>query len=72
MNVKDLIGEAESLPVEEPALIVDLLLRSLNPSESEINRKWAIFAKDRLEQIRSGSAESIPGEEAVAKVFASP
>ena len=69
MNLKDRIGEAESLPVEERALIVDSLLRSLNPPESEIDRKWAIVAKDRLEQIRSGSAESIPGEEVFAKIW---
>ena len=69
MNLRDFIGHAEPLPVEERAPIVDSLLRSLNPPESEIDRKWAIAAKDRLEQIRSGSAETIPGEGVFAKIW---
>lgn len=63
MNIKDLIAEAESLPVEERARVVDSLLRSLNPPETEIDRKWAAIAQQRLDEVRSGVVESIPGEE---------
>ena len=69
MNTKKLIDEAVSLPVEERALIVDSLLRSLNPSESEIDKKWAAIAKRRLAELRSGSVKTVPGEEVFEKIW---
>ena len=69
MNTKQLIDEAISLPVEERALVVDSLLRSLNPPESEIDKKWADEAKRRLAELRSGTVEAIPGEDVFEKVW---
>ena len=69
MNTKKLIDEAVSLPVEERALIVDSLLRSLNPPESEIDKKWIAIAKRRLAEIRSGTVKTIPGEEVFEKIW---
>lgn len=69
MNTKQLIDEAVSLPVEERALVVDSLLRSLNQPESEIDKKWAKEAKRRLNELRSGQVEAIPGEEVFRKVW---
>jgi len=69
MKIKGLIEEAESLPVDERAMVVDSLLRSLNPPESEIDKKWAAVARRRLEEIRSGSVEAIPGEEVFGKIW---
>jgi putative addiction module component (TIGR02574 family) len=69
MKVKDLINEAESLPVEERAMVVDSLLRSLNPPESEIDKKWAAVTQRRLEEIRSGAVEAIPGEQVFEKIW---
>ena len=45
MNADYLINEAVSLPVEARALMVDLLLRSLNQPESEVDKKWAGVVK---------------------------
>ena len=53
-NAAKIIHEAESLPVEERTLVVDSLLRSLNPPDPEIDRKWAAVAKRRLAELRSG------------------
>lgn len=69
MNIKDLIYEAEALPVEERALVVDSLLRSLNPPESKIDKKWAAVAANRLKEVRSGAVESVPGEEVFARIW---
>jgi hypothetical protein len=49
-------------------LVVDSLLRTLNPPNPEIDRKWAAVAKRRLEELRSGQVKPIPGEEVFAKI----
>ena len=69
MNTKELIDEAVSLPVEERALVIDSLLRSLNQPESEIDKKWAAVAKRRLAELRSGSIEAIPGQDVFDKIW---
>lgn len=69
INTKNLIDEAVSLPVEERALVVDSLLRSLNQPESEIDRNWATVAKRRLAEMRSGLVEAVPGEEVFDRIW---
>ncbi|MFA9462515.1 addiction module protein [Thiohalorhabdus methylotrophus] len=59
MKIEEILEEAASLPVEERAQVVDSLLRSLNPPEAEIDRKWAEEARRRLEEVRSGAAEGV-------------
>ena len=67
-STAEIIREAESLPVEERTVVVDSLLRSLNPPDPEIDRKWAAVAKRRLEELRSGRVMPVPGEEVFAKI----
>ena len=67
--MKELIIEATSLPVEERAIIVDSLLRSLNPLSEDIVRKWTIVAKRRLEELRSGKVKTIPGDEVFVRIW---
>ncbi|MGQ3685501.1 MAG: addiction module protein [Candidatus Loosdrechtia sp.] len=69
MNIKDLINEAASLPVEERAMVVDSLLRSLNPPESEIDKKWAAVARRRLEEIRYGNVTAVLGEQVFENIW---
>jgi hypothetical protein len=69
VKIKDLIDEAESLPVEERALVVYSLLRSLNPPESKIDEKWASVAIKRVKEVRSGAVETIPGEDVFARIW---
>lgn len=69
MNTKELIDEAISLLVEERALVVDSLLRSLNQPESEIDNKWAAVAQRRLAEMRSGTIQGMPGAEVFEKIW---
>lgn len=39
-GMKEIIQEAASLPVEETAIVIDSLLRTLNPPDTEIEREW--------------------------------
>jgi Putative addiction module component len=69
MTTEKLIEEALSLPVEQRALVVDSLLRSLNKSEISIDTQWAEVARKRLEELRSGTVKPIPGDEVFAKAL---
>jgi hypothetical protein len=42
--------------------IVENLLSSLNPPEPGVDAAWASVARRRLDELRSGSVESVPGE----------
>ena len=67
-STKQIIKEAESLPVEERAVIIDRLLRSLNTPSNEIDLIWIDTAKHRLSELRSSKVKSIPGDQVFAKV----
>ena len=67
-TTQEIIQEAQSLPVEERALIVDSLLRSLNPPDPAIDREWAAVAKRRLAELRAGRSKPVPGEQVFAAI----
>jgi putative addiction module component (TIGR02574 family) len=67
-NIAEIIREAESLPVEERTLVVESLLRSLNTPDPEIDKRWAVVATRRLQELRSGRVKAVPGEEVFARI----
>ena len=64
----ELINEAQSLPVELRAKLVDELLKSLNPSQAEIDELSAVEAEKRAAEIEAGKVKTIPGEEVFEKL----
>lgn len=67
-GMKEIIQEASSLPVEERTIVIDSLLRTLNPLDSEIEKEWVKVAKRRLDELRSGRVRAIPGDEVFANI----
>jgi putative addiction module component (TIGR02574 family) len=67
--MKDLIAEAISLPVEERAILADTILKSLNPPDPDMDRRWADVAKRRLAELRSGQVAAVPGDEVFTRIW---
>lgn len=65
---EDIIKEASDLPVEDRALVVDGLLRTLNTPEAAIDSAWKKVAQRRLEEIRSGRVKLIPGDKVFERI----
>lgn len=69
MTVEEIAKEALALPSDARARLADRLAESLDPTEdSYVRRLWAAEALRRRDDVRSGQVESIPGDEALARV----
>ena len=50
-------------------MVVDSLLKSLNPPETDIDKKWASVAKRCLAELRTGKVKAVPGDEVFQKIW---
>jgi putative addiction module component (TIGR02574 family) len=66
-NTARLIDEVSVLPIEERIVVVDSLLRTLNPIDTEIEAAWVAVAERRLDDLLSGRVQPIPAEEIFEK-----
>lgn len=67
-GIKEIIEEAESLPIEERVIVIDSLLKTLNPPIPEIDLEWSNVAKRRLAEFRSGDVKAVPGKDVFARI----
>ena len=67
MSIEQLTQEALSLPKDLRLQLVEKLLDSLEVDES-IQSEWLAEAEKRLNEIRNGLVQPIPGEEALSQV----
>lgn len=67
-GMKEIIEEAKSLPVEERAIVIDSLLRTLNPPDVENEKEWIAVSRRRLAELRSGSIVPVPGNDVINKI----
>ena len=68
MSTKELINEIACLPVEERARVLDSILRTLNPPDKNIDRKWIEVAKRRLADVKAGRVKLIAGNQVFNKL----
>ena len=62
----------QALSTQERGLVIDRLIESLHdqPAEEGVEEAWADEIKGRVEDIRSGKVETIPGEEVLRRLAA--
>jgi hypothetical protein len=68
MKTSERIAEAVAPPVAERARVADTPLSSLNPPGSAVDAVWVIEARCRLDDLRQGRVEAIPGETVFERV----
>ncbi|BAY94138.1 MULTISPECIES: addiction module protein [unclassified Tolypothrix] len=68
-SIEQLTEELLALPSASRALLADKLVESLEfDTDPSIQAAWATEAIKRRDQVRNGSVQTIPGEEALAQV----
>ena len=68
MTRRAIASEALSLPVEERAQLVEVLLRSLNAPDPDLDRQWIEVSRHRLAELRAGAVQAVPADAVFAKV----
>ncbi len=67
-SIEQLTEEIMSMPNASSALLADKLVESLEfDTDPTIQAVWIDEAKRRKDEVRSGSVQTIPGEEALAQ-----
>ena len=64
-QVSEVLEKALTLSTQERGLLIDRLMESLDegPAEEGVEGAWADEIKRRVDDIRSGKVELIPGEQ---------
>ena len=69
MSIDQLTQEALSLPNDLRFQLVEALLASFEDDiDTDIQSEWLLEAQKRRDEIRTGSVQPIPGEDALAQV----
>jgi putative addiction module component (TIGR02574 family) len=69
LTLEQIAEEALALPNEARALLADRLVESLDrPEDDDLKGLWASEALRRLNDVRSGFVQTIPGDEALQQV----
>jgi len=64
----ELMSMVESLPIEIKTKLIEKILRSLHPTQKEIDELWAHEVEKRLNDIRTGKAKPIPADDVFGEI----
>ena len=69
-EVSKVLEKALTLSTSERGLLIDELIASLDdgPAEEGVEESWAAEIKQRVDDMRSGKAKMIPGEEVLREL----
>lgn len=67
-STADLVSIADSLPIDLKIELIDKLLESISPSQSEMDELWKVEVERRIDEVESGKVKTIPGDEVFAKI----
>ena len=69
LTVEQLAQQAMELPPAARADLAERLMESIDfSSDKELQQLWSAEANRRLEELRSGRVQPIPGEDVIAEV----
>jgi putative addiction module component (TIGR02574 family) len=68
----EVLDKALALSVKERGLLIDRLVESLDdgPAEEGVEEAWADEIKRRVDDVRLGRVQTIPGEEVISRLKA--
>jgi len=69
-QVSELLEKALTLSTQDRGLLIDRLIESLDegPGEEGVEQAWDEEVKRRVDDIRSGKAKMIPGEQVLQEL----
>lgn len=65
LELEDLV---DSLPIDMKLELIDRLLESISPHQSEIDDAWNEEVERRIDEVESGKVKLIPGEEVFSRM----
>jgi len=63
MSTNEILHNALELPIDERAILVDILTQSLHSIDKDIEKSWLEEVDKRLKLLDKGELETIPYEE---------
>lgn len=69
LTITEIAEQALALPSEARALLADRLVESLDPADDDsVRQLWAVEAHRRRDDVLNGRVQTVPGDEALARV----